>query len=103
MPTYEYFCKKCGAEFEQFQHITAEPLKICPKCGEAAVERKISGGTGLIFKGSGFYITDYAGKKISDSTPVKPSPKPSPAAPKKNAAKPTGMTSESTLKKTASE
>ena len=58
MPTYEYRCKKCGYEFEKFQQITAEPLKKCPKCG-GHVERLISGGAGIIFKGSGFYETDY--------------------------------------------
>ena len=62
MPTYEYQCKDCRFEFEEFQSIAAEPLQICPKCG-GLVERKISGGTGLIFKGSGFYITDYKNSK----------------------------------------
>jgi putative FmdB family regulatory protein len=59
MPTYEYRCTRCGFEFEEFQSIAAEPISICPKCGAAGVQRKISGGSGLIFKGSGFYITDY--------------------------------------------
>lgn len=58
MPTYEYECKKCGHEFEVFQRITAEPVKKCPKC-KAQVRRKIGSGAGLLFKGSGFYITDY--------------------------------------------
>lgn len=58
MPTYEYRCKECGHQFEEFQSITAEPIKECPAC-HGKVERLISGGTGLIFKGSGFYITDY--------------------------------------------
>ncbi len=58
MPTYEYRCKECGHQFEEFQNITAEPIKECPAC-QGKVERLISGGTGLIFKGSGFYITDY--------------------------------------------
>ena len=73
MPTYEYFCKECKFEFEEFQSIASEPIQICPKC-EGKVERKISGGTGLIFKGSGFYITDYKNKKSSASKP-KPKPK----------------------------
>ena len=72
MPTYEYHCKDCWFEFEEFQSIASEPLQICPKC-KGRVERKISGGTGLIFKGSGFYITDYKNKK---STTNKPSSKP---------------------------
>jgi putative FmdB family regulatory protein len=59
MPTYEYKCEACGNEFEQFQSITAAPTKKCPKCGKNKVKRLISTGAGLIFKGSGFYITDY--------------------------------------------
>lgn len=57
MPTYEYECPQCGI-FEQFQSITAEPLKRCPTCRKK-VQRLISAGGGLLFKGSGFYITDY--------------------------------------------
>lgn len=64
MPTYGYICSECGHEFEEFQSISAEPIKICPKCN-GAVERKIFGGVGLHFKGSGFYITDYKNKKSS--------------------------------------
>ena len=62
MPTYEYICKNCGYEFEEFQSISAEPIRICPKC-KGRVERKISAGAGLVFKGSGFYITDYKNKE----------------------------------------
>ena len=70
MPTYEYYCTSCGFEFEEFQSIASEPLSICPKCNEE-VKRKISGGTGLIFKGTGFYITDYKNKKTSKNTASK--------------------------------
>src|SRR5213076_2311599 len=59
MPTYEYKCDACGHQFERFQSITAAPVKRCPKCGKNKVRRLISTGAGLIFKGSGFYITDY--------------------------------------------
>ena len=66
MPTYEYVCEKCGHQFEKVQPITAEALTICPKevCprktwGKGKVKRNISGGANLLFKGSGFYITDY--------------------------------------------
>jgi putative FmdB family regulatory protein len=69
MPTYEYFCSDCSFEFEEFQSIASEPLQICPKC-KGTVKRKISGGTGLIFKGSGFYITDYKNKKSSSNKPI---------------------------------
>jgi putative FmdB family regulatory protein len=58
MPTYEYKCLKCKHTFEEFQKITDKPLVKCPKCG-GPVKRLISGGAGLIFKGSGFYVTDY--------------------------------------------
>ena len=59
MPTYEYQCSKCGHEFEEFQSITAPPLRKCPKCKKNTVKRLIGCGGGVIFKGSGFYETDY--------------------------------------------
>jgi putative FmdB family regulatory protein len=58
MPTYEYECKSCHHKFEAFQSIKEEPLKKCPKCGKG-VRRLFGGGMGIIFKGSGFYTTDY--------------------------------------------
>ena len=58
MPTYEYRCNACKHEFELFQTITAEPLSDCPEC-EGEVTRLISGGAGFLFKGDGFYTTDY--------------------------------------------
>ncbi|MDD5556963.1 MAG: zinc ribbon domain-containing protein [bacterium] len=58
MPTYEYECRKCGCRFERFQAMSAPPLRSCPRC-RGAVRRLISGGAGIIFKGSGFYATDY--------------------------------------------
>ena len=95
MPTYEYLCDKCGHEFEVFQAITAKPLRFCPqdgcprkKWGRGRVKRKIGAGAGLLFKGSGFYITDYRSegyKKAAqkDSSAVKP-----PGGDTKPAAKP---------------
>jgi putative FmdB family regulatory protein len=59
MPTYEFACPKCGYRFEKFQTMSAAPLKKCPKCGKSGVKRLIGAGAGLIFKGTGFYITDY--------------------------------------------
>ena len=59
MPTYEYKCTACGHTFEQFQSITAAPIKKCPNCGKSKVKRLLGTGAGVIFKGSGFYITDY--------------------------------------------
>ena len=58
MPTYDYKCPKCGTEFQEFQKISSKPGAKCPKCS-AKAERQISGGAGLVFKGSGFYLTDY--------------------------------------------
>jgi putative FmdB family regulatory protein len=98
MPTYEYACSKCGHHFEKFQSMRDEPLKKCPKCHKSALKRLIGGGAGLIFKGSGFYITDYKNKGMakaaaSESAPAakpeaksdaKPAAKPAAAAPKKD-------------------
>jgi putative FmdB family regulatory protein len=74
MPTYEYICEKCGHHFEQFQSISAKPLEVCPeqscaqkRWGKGRVKRAISGGAGLIFKGSGFYITDYRSEKYKEA------------------------------------
>lgn len=60
MPTYEYRCAACGAEFEKFGRMSDPPREPCPACG-AEAQRKLSAGAGLLFKGSGFYITDYRG------------------------------------------
>lgn len=65
MPTYDYECTECGYTFEYFQSMSDEPLKVCPKC-KGKVRRLIGGGLGVIFKGSGFYVTDN--KKVK-STP----------------------------------
>jgi putative FmdB family regulatory protein len=59
MPTYDYICESCGCEFERFQSITAKPLRTCPKCKKRKLKRLIGAGAGVIFKGSGFYQTDY--------------------------------------------
>lgn len=59
MPTYDYRCNGCGHTFEHFQSMSDPHLKKCPSCGKAKLERLIGAGAGLIFKGSGFYITDY--------------------------------------------
>ncbi len=59
MPTYEYVCNSCEAEMEFFQGITENPKRKCPECGKQALQRQISSGGGILFKGSGFYETDY--------------------------------------------
>jgi putative FmdB family regulatory protein len=94
MPTYEYACEKCGHEFEVLQTMSAKPLRACPedlcgrkKWGRGKVKRKISTGGGLIFKGSGFYITDYRSEKYKDAAKKDSSPAKTPAADAKPAAK----------------
>lgn len=59
MPTYDYECSACGHAFEKFQPITAKAIRKCPSCGKLKVRRLIGTGAGVIFKGSGFYQTDY--------------------------------------------
>ena len=59
MPTYDYVCDNCQHKFEKFQSIKAKPIRKCPKCGKLSVQRLIGAGAGIIFKGSGFYQTDY--------------------------------------------
>ncbi len=66
MPTYDYKCQECGHQFEKFESITADPLKTCPEC-EGEVKRLIGPGAGFIFKGSGFYITDYRSKSYTEA------------------------------------
>jgi len=67
MPTYDYLCKNCEHKFEEFQSITSSPLKKCPKCGKNKLQRLIGMGAGLIFKGSGFYSTDYRSDSYNSS------------------------------------
>lgn len=105
MPTYEYHCEKCGHVFEKVQTMKSAPLKVCPrelcprpKWGKGRVKRGVGGGSGLLFKGSGFYITDYrsesykkaASKDVAapagggDSKPAPSKPASAPAAPAKS-------------------
>ncbi len=80
MPTYEYECLRCGHTFEAFQKITAKPLKRCPKC-RGKIRRCIGTGVGIIFRGSGFYATDYRsesykkGARAEKSAASAPAPK----------------------------
>ncbi|MCW8131832.1 MAG: zinc ribbon domain-containing protein [Planctomycetota bacterium] len=66
MPTYVYTCQACEHTFERFESMTAKPDKSCPKCGKKKAERNISGGAGFIFKGAGFYTTDYRSSSYKD-------------------------------------
>lgn len=86
MPTYSYKCEECGECFERFQSISEEPLKVCEKCG-GKVRRLIGGGAGLIFKGSGFYCTDYTKKGSGASTPKSSESKPAAETPAASAEK----------------
>lgn len=79
MPTYDYECSDCGHSFEAFQSMSDEPLSTCPECG-GSVKRLIGGGTGIIFKGSGFYVTD---NKASASTGTKKKSESKPTSEKK--------------------
>jgi putative FmdB family regulatory protein len=94
MPTYEYSCQKCGCEFETFQSISAGPLRVCPenlcpqkKWGRGRVKRKISAGAGLLFKGSGFYITDYRSEGYKKAARNESTPAPAADSKAKTAAK----------------
>ena len=89
MPTYHYRCPSCGHDFERFEKINAKPRPRCPQCGTRA-ERQISGGAGLLFKGSGFYITDYKRPKGGDQAAESGTP-PKPEKPeRKKPSKPSG-------------
>lgn len=98
MPTYDYTCKGCGHRLELFQQMTASPKKTCPSCGAKKLTRHIGTGAGIIFKGSGFYATDYRkgappkespspktdGKKSDDKTSCRPSGCEKPGCPTKS-------------------
>jgi putative FmdB family regulatory protein len=88
MPTYEYSCENCGHRFEKLQNITAKALRKCPKCEKNSLKRLIGTGAGVIFKGSGFYATDYRSEGYKQAakseTPVKSGEKKEPAPAKKD-------------------
>jgi putative FmdB family regulatory protein len=74
MPTYEYKCDHCGHQFDEFQSILADPLKTCPECGEDKLRRLFGGGSAVIFKGSGFYQTDYRSESYKAAAKAEQSP-----------------------------
>lgn len=103
MPTYEYICEKCGHSFELFQRMTEEPEKECPECN-GPVRRVIGAGAGLLFKGEGFYITDYRSKDYQDKAKAEksaadPASKPKEKSDKKDSPKPKSDSSKAGKKK----
>lgn len=110
MPTYDYRCNACGHKFELFQSMSAKPIKVCTECGKKRVERLIGTGAALLFKGSGFYQTDYrsdsytkgsdAEKKASEpKSETKPDTKADTKAEPKAEAKPAASPAKPTGKK----
>ena len=84
MPTYDYQCGGCGHEFEEFQSFSEKALTTCPKCKKKKLQRLFGTGAAILFKGSGFYETDYRSEGYkaaakADSTPAKPAESPKPA------------------------
>lgn len=89
MPTYDYKCQACGHEFEHFQSMKDAPLRKCPKCAKAKLERLIGTGAAVLFKGSGFYQTDYRSDSYKKSAKAESdSSKPAAASADSGAAKP---------------
>jgi putative FmdB family regulatory protein len=89
MPTYDYLCDSCGNEFEAFESIKADPQSVCPQCSEPKLRRKIGPGAAILFKGSGFYQTDYRSesykeKAKADKPPDSSSAKSGESAPAKS-------------------
>ena len=83
MPTYDYRCSECGHVFEELQSMKDQPLKDCPQCHKPSLQRLMAGGAGMIFKGTGFYLTDYAKSNASKATsPSAPTSKSDGTSPK---------------------
>lgn len=74
MPIYEYKCANCGHKLDELQSFSEPPLTTCPVCGQESLKRLIGAGAGLIFKGSGFYLTDYKKNSASDTKPSTSTP-----------------------------
>jgi putative FmdB family regulatory protein len=80
MPTYEYKCAACGHRLEAFQSMTDRPLRKCPACGRSALERQIGVGAAVLFKGPGFYQTDYRSESYRKAAEAESKPASAPAA-----------------------
>lgn len=101
MPTYDYVCDACGHEFEQFQSIKDDALTKCPKCGKKKLRRKIGPGAAIVFKGSGFYQTDYRSDSYKKSAEADKAPSETKSDSKSSESKP--AESKSAEKKAASD
>ena len=89
MPTYEYQCEGCGHRFDEFQSFKDDPLKVCPKCNESALRRLFGTGAAILFKGSGFYETDYRSESYKKAAKAEQDATSKGAADKNGAAKDT--------------
>src|ERR1700723_1268236 len=98
MPTYEYKCDACGFKFEKFQSIKSAPTRKCPHCGKNRVKRLIGTGAGLIFKGGGFYITDYRSESYKSGAKAAESASGSTSAPAKEGSSAAGTGGETSGK-----
>ncbi|MCA9279011.1 MAG: zinc ribbon domain-containing protein [Phycisphaeraceae bacterium] len=104
MPTYDYRCNTCEHEFELFQSMKDAPKRKCPKCGKNTLERLIGTGAAVLFKGSGFYETDYRTKSYRDAAKAdKPNSSSTSTETKSSETKPAEKKTETTSKKTTSE
>jgi putative FmdB family regulatory protein len=99
MPTYDYICDGCGHEFEAFESIKADPQTVCPSCDETRLRRKIGAGAAILFKGSGFYQTDYRSESYKSAAKAD---KPSDSSTKSSDSSPTAASKPETSKPAAS-
>jgi putative FmdB family regulatory protein len=100
MPTYDYECDGCGHRFEAFQTMSARAIRKCPKCGKNKARRLIGAGAAIIFKGSGFYQTDYRSESYKTAA-ANDKPASPPSAPATGAAAPAGASKDAPAKKPA--
>jgi putative FmdB family regulatory protein len=87
MPTYDYLCDACGHEFEAFESIKADPQSVCPQCREVKLHRKIGAGAAILFKGSGFYQTDYRSASYKERAKADKPPESSTSKPAESSSK----------------
>src|SRR5688572_30417643 len=103
MPTYDYVCNACGHALEIFQSMSESPKRKCPACGKSKLERRIGAGAGFLFKGSGFYLTDYRSKSYADGKSAAESSQESAPAPTPTESTPASTTTGTQSDKSAGE